>query len=1097
MRRLINTCWTFFKWGCALLLIAALTASGYLYFRLDEEIRRYAQQMLAEQYPQLQVSVGGARFVPGRGVTVFDVSLAEPPHRRGAGPAEPLVHLPELTLAGKFEMRQLLEGAPVIDRVIVRRPRLTASRRVTGEWRLDQLLPLPEGGKRPAPIEIIDGTLVVIDEARAPATPLVVRNVAVTTEPVPDSTQVRFQVTVSESIAKRIEATGHADRRTGAFSVNADFTSLRIDDQLLAAAPVRLPAGLRARAAASGVATVSLTEAGAPLDWRMTCRVEGGSVAHPSLPRPLAELSLTCQATPARLAIRDLNAKCGAAEINAAGDRYGWSPDATARVQGRVTGLPLDRKLYAALPGQLRRKWDRFQPEGVVDVAGWVSYDGSRLQTDATIDCRGLSVTDAEHFPYRLRDVVGTLHFHDTQASGQLAGGQLEVNLRGSAGREPVVLSAHFYGLPCPATGGRSPHPDPPGTNAPCPVGWVDIKAPRVQVSPALIAALAPHQEASMAAQAFAPTGDFGMHWRMERPSPADLRPKLAMELTALDLGVTFDKFPYPLRHVTGQLVLKDGVWTIKDFKARQAKGPRMVTGFGTLTKSAGRGVLQMRLQATAMELDEPLRAALRPEHQDVWARLRPEGRIDATADITYVQGEGEPQIVLYATPHQRSVSIEPTFFRYRLDRLDGRFVVRDGRVTMTGVQAEHGRTELSGDGAWTPTSAGGWRMAITNLQVDYLDADHDLRLAAPLALRRVIDELRPEGSFGVHDGRITFDFAPARRQPLWTGWDVWLDCHQSDVNFGVRVEGVTGSVRLAGSSDGDTCRTHGQLDLDTLFWNGLQLTKVRGPVYADAAECRLGRGVADTPPSALPANIAGWNPPSFPAAEIAAEAYGGAITVNTRVLQEKRPRYAMAIGLQGVDLERFSRDYLHLPEPVSGRVDGRLSINGAGVSLNGVEGEGSMELSNATLYELPVMVALLKVLRNRTPDTTAFDGCRAEFTLAGPNIEFSQLDLLGDAVSLKGRGATNLDRELNLTFHTVVGRGPSRPRLLRSLMGQASEQILRLRVTGPANDPMIQREALPVVGNVLEQFRNDLQPQPLTAPAEVPKAAALRRLSK
>ena len=187
-------------------------------------------------------------------------------------------------------------------------------------------------------------------------------------------------------------------------------------------------------------------------------------------------------------------------------------------------------------------------------------------------------------------------------------------------------------------------------------------------------------------------------------------------------------------------------------------------------------------------------------------------------------------------------------------------------------------------------------------------------------------------------------------------------------------------------------------------------------------------------------------------------------------------------------------RDYLNLETPIAGRIGGQLNLNGQGASVYGLEGDGKVEVSDANLYELPQMVALLKVLRNRTPTATAFDGCQAEFTMQGKHLQFSKLDLLGDAVSLYGRGEASLDKELNLIFHSIVGRNASAVPLLKTIVGSASEQLLRVRVGGTFDNPDIRREALPVVGNMLEQFRADIQPRPLTQPAAVPQAAALRR---
>ena len=75
----------------------------------------------------------------------------------------------------------------------------------------------------------------------------------------------------------------------------------------------------------------------------------------------------------------------------------------------------------------------------------------------------------------------------------------------------------------------------------------------------------------------------------------------------------------------------------------------------------------------------------------------------------------------------------------------------------------------------------------------------------------------------------------------------------------------------------------------------------------------------------------------------------------------------------------------------------------------------GELHVVDANIYELPLLVSMLKVLRNRTPNTTAFNRCDMEFAIQGEHIHFQQLNLLGDAVSLYGKGETNFDRQLDL----------------------------------------------------------------------------------
>ena len=1087
VKRLINFCWSIFKWVFALALVAALSAGGYLYFQLDEEIRRYAEGKLSGHYGQLEVSVGGARFVPGRGVAVYDVSLAEGTQQRTA--SGPLLHIDELLLAGRFEMQQFIDGQPVIERLIVRRPRLEATRGADGVWCFQKLLPLPPNAGGPAPpLEIVDATLVVADKTKPDFTPVVLRNTKLTIEravdaggnPAPGAFQ--FAGTAEDSVAKRVTLSGWIVPATGAFELHASVEKLRLSDELLKSLPGVEPSlleglGLQATVSVRSIKATS-KGTGKRTEWSGSFRVDEGVVSHPALPRPVTDLNLDGSFNNRGLSVRSMTAKCGVAEITAACNRNGWGDAAPMAVRGRADDVPLDDALRDALPGSLKKQWLRFRPSGVVDATGSITFDGSRWRIDGRADCRNLSVEDAERFPYRLTSAHGPVEFTDAGAPGT---GKLTIDLQGEAEGRLASITAEFHGLPCP---GEPPRPPRIGPRAPCPVGWVEVNAPQLRVTPAMIAALGPHPQAQKIAKALSPTGEFGMHFRMERLHEQQLKPTIAIDLEAKGCAINYDRFPYPLDHIRGRLQGRGNVWTFDNLEAREPNGPRVVTASGSLKPVNGRPRFELTLTATAAALDEALRSALPLEQQGVWAKLRPEGRVSFVTDVTYNAGDPRPRIDVELTPHKRNVSIEPTFFQYRLHRVDGRFVVTDGRLTFTGGRAEHGRTMVAADGSWTPGADGAWQLLLQKINVDYLDANHDLRLAAPLALRRVIDELQPEGNFSVHDGQMAFTYEPHKPQPLRTDWDLHLDCHQTDVNFGVRVEGVSGGVRIAGVSESDSCRAYGELNVDSLLWNGMQLTDVRGPLWSNASECRLGRGVAEKQPGAPPVAIT-------------AKAYGGDVSFNTRVLHGKRPTYNMAIGLQNIDLERFTRDYLRSTTPLTGKANGRLTLAGAGASIHGLEGTGAISVQDANLYKLPFAVALLKVLRNRAPNTTAFDRCNSEFVIQGQHLNFNRLDLLGDAVSLHGRGEASLDKDVDLTFHTIVGReGPTIP-FIRSFVGQASEQILRLRVLGTIDQPDIRREALPVVGNVLEQLRADLQPQPLSQPTEVPRAAALRRQTK
>jgi ABC-type lipoprotein release transport system permease subunit len=74
---LINTCWFFFKIALALAIALVVAVWIYLYSRMDNEIRRQVEQTLAKQFPHLNVSVGRAALVEGRGIEIHDLVVSE------------------------------------------------------------------------------------------------------------------------------------------------------------------------------------------------------------------------------------------------------------------------------------------------------------------------------------------------------------------------------------------------------------------------------------------------------------------------------------------------------------------------------------------------------------------------------------------------------------------------------------------------------------------------------------------------------------------------------------------------------------------------------------------------------------------------------------------------------------------------------------------------------------------------------------------------------------------------------------------------------------------------------------------------------------
>ncbi len=1082
------------------MVIAALVVAGYLYLRMDDETRRLAEAALNKACEPLSVRVGSANFVAGRGATGRGVRMRDVEFvilRPGNTP-ECVLRVEELLVEGQFDVATLLRGKPRIDRIVMRQPLICLTRYAQGDWNFQRLnLPKPSG-ERPPAVVIQNGSLRIADELR-PGSPLLIRRFEASVTPGVGSI-LEVSATVEESLAKRIHVQGTADPATGGCHFELEIDRATITDGIVGvlADAIARQSGKRMvvpslRGEVTATATVERSDRQSPPIWHAKFRWDQGQAWVQKIPQPLTAISLSGQASSAGVVIQQAVGRWGETSFWAVGRREGWSPESPVALRCRLERLDLAKPPDFLLTEKLLRLRNRFEPQGTVNVTAEVNFDGRRWSPRATLHASHASFEDTEKFHYRLTkgngriDINGGVEGNPAGApvpSG--AGSTVAIDLTALVEGTPVRIAAEFR----PPPKGLSPVSRPvawqSGTTPlqkkpPMPLGWIEISGVGVPITANLMNAL--DQEGTKRfLRSLNPTGRFDFRWSAKREDPADRKPVTEMDLRLVNCEINYDRFPYPLKGVTGAVQQRGRQWTFRGLQSHDAGGEVRVVCSGDLSPVEEDARLSLRFEGTQIELDESLRLALSPGSQQAWAFLQPRGQIDFQADIThFLRHQSDraytppqtPEVRLSLRPHKRGVALEPAFstngYRYRLERLDGQFGWERGRLTMRGARAEHGRTTYATDGTWEATPDGGWQLSLNRLHADRLAFNRDFLLAAPIGLRSVIEALKPQGGFDLFDSTLQITKKGTSGPTSFAAqWDLGLNCHQASIDPGLPIDGISGLLRLNGSTDGVSSQTAGEVDLDSLFWNNLQLTEVRGPLWADGAECLIGEGV-------------GRKNRSEPR-RLTAKAYGGQVAINSHIRHGGRLRYGFQTSIQDVDVNRLAAEWLQRPESISGRLNGDLQFQGAGESIYELEGSGKLAISNANLYELPLLVRLLKVLRNRTPDNTAFDRCEAEFDLHGERIAFKHLDLLGDAVSLYGHGEATLDRKLDLTFGSIMGRRGFTIPVIHSFVGQASEQLLRIRVVGTADAPEIRREVLPLVGSMFEQLQSDLSP---TIPGE------------
>jgi hypothetical protein len=537
--------------------------------------------------------------------------------------------------------------------------------------------------------------------------------------------------------------------------------------------------------------------------------------------------------------------------------------------------------------------------------------------------------------------------------------------------------------------------------------------------------------------------------------------------------GIRYDKLPYPLTNVQGTLHMLDGRWKT-DGNLEGTNDTGVVTLQGQLTTANDVNQLSLHIDARNVPLEEELRDALRPAERDVWNALRPRGNVDLEADVTYDSRIRKPSIDLRMVPRDDATSIgtsiEPVAFPYRMGKLGGRVHYRDGHVELEELRAVHRETKLRSGGFCDFQPDGSWRLHLRQLSVDRIrleGEDHELVAALPAALRRAVGELRPTGPIYLK-GRL--DFAKRdKAAPLQTGWDVDLFLHQASLQVGPRLDNIFGCVRLQGSSQGASYTSFGELQLDSLTYKNFQFTQVLGPLWLDNQAVFLG-ALPHAPPGGQTAG------------RITANLYGGTVAADCQVRLGAVPQYRMVATLSGADLGRFAAENLGNPQSLKGKVAANVDLQGSR-GQHSLVGTGELHLTKADVYRLPLMVSLLKIVRAKPPDDTAFTESDITFTINAQHVRLNQIALRGDAIDLAGTGELTLDAQTNpirLELHTSIDR--AQMPIVSGMFSLASRQIMKIHVAGPLDNPVMRTEAFPVATEALERLRADVEKQPAAA---------------
>ncbi len=897
-------------------MLAVLVAVGlavFLFTRLDDEIRRQVQQTLAKQFPQYNISVGGARLVEGEGIAIYDLAISE---TASTQLQNNLLVVDEIMLVCDSQLTELMKGTPEVRRVVIRHPQLWAAKSSDGRWNLASLWPLPECGKRKPQVVVENAQLTIADPSRRGLTPVSLRDMNFTINPKYEggpTAEPDFEIrgTLGGPNVKRAEVHARFSPSAKALRLTVKVQQLQVTDALMAWASALSgkPLGttsLRGKVDGEVVVSHQFDGRTAP-QFDAKLHLEGGRLEDARLPQPLTDLSCSVHCNNALLEVHQLRGTCGSASVALHLERRGWAATAPVAVGLALENILLDKKLYHVLPNALKNQWDKFQPAGIVDAQVQATFDGQQWRPVAKLTGKKLAF-ESDKFRYRVKDGSGTMVYTPREQDRPAV---LDINLVGTGGGQPLQFVGQVF--------------DPrPGA-----LGWVEVTGKNVEIERRMIAALP--EKARRVIESMHIQGKFDVRWRLDRTQRGQLKPHTSLRLELIDCRVHYEKFPYPLRGIQGLVLAEDQRWTFRDLSTT---GTKSVQCQGYLHPTAEGSTLSLQFTGSQLPLEDDLRQALSPAVQQVWEVLHPRGNVDLYANVSYATGQGKPTIRVAISPRPESTTIQPKFFPYLMEQLEGSISYQDGQLLMSQLRARHGRTTLRTNGNGQFNNDGSWNVQLEGLAVDRLIARRDLTDALPVKLQRLVDYLRPSGSFSLSNGALRFSKASSAGASIDSEWDVQLNCLQADLQAGIELHNVHGAVRLVGASRGDKSRTAGELSIDSATFEDIQFTEIRGPLWVDEGRCLFGEWA--TKEQALPLR------------RVTAKVYDGQVTADAWVSFDVVPRYSATAKLTGANLQRIMKERINSQLGYSGNVAATLTLNGKGRSLATLNGNGEVQVTEA-----------------------------------------------------------------------------------------------------------------------------------------------------
>ena len=428
--------------------------------------------------------------------------------------------------------------------------------------------------------------------------------------------------------------------------------------------------------------------------------------------------------------------------------------------------------------------------------------------------------------------------------------------------------------------------------------------------------------------------------------------------------------------------------------------------------------------------------ARLPVKWRKIWTMLRPSGHSDGTFSMAIkVRRNKSGKSVVTIPKYHVSIKPKDMALRFKtlgepLRKIHGVITVGASVIRLHSMAALLGNIRLFTTGKYlTKTGA-----AELSLSASAPDMDPKLIQALPPAARRFVQPLGLHGAWNLMLSSLSRKMV--KNKAHWDFSGNLIVNHASSGGW-FKTVAANAALSLAGQwiQGQSVPNVIGQFSVNNLVMNGKMITPLTGRIATDA----LTRSIVIDDVKGM---IAGGD-------------IGGYVHMNVG----KAPGYAARFSLTNVHLATLlSQNYPKPPVATTSRgtVNASLDLRGLFTSSKTRQGRGSLTISNASLFNVPLAMGLLQIATLRFPVSNAFTYAGITYTLRHNTVDFSHIELHSSGVNVVGRGTLDMGtRKLNIHMLTESPHGTRLP-VIGFFFGLARSQLLQIRVDGTLAQPHV-----------------------------------------